>query len=95
MGLEGSLRGLRGRVRELWERGERTVLGLMVREAARLPGAAAAFPRAFFATGRDSGAELKAFSWSPSEAISMCEDFRFLALLAGGAIVGRIGEADL
>ena len=77
-------------MRELWERGERTLLGFMVREAARV---GAAFPRVFFATGRVSGAEVKPFSWSPSEAISIWEDFRFFALPAGAAMVGRIGEA--
>lgn len=42
-----------GRVRELWERGERTFVGFPPRDAAR--GGAAAFARVFFATGRVSG----------------------------------------
>ncbi len=69
------------------------LLGLMVREAGRVVPVPTALPRVFFVTGRDSGAVEKAFFWSPSDAISMWEDFRFLPLPAGGAMALRTGEA--
>lgn len=83
--------GERGRVRELWERGDSTLAGLLVRDTARAPAVVVTFPpRVFFATARDSGAEAKSFSLS--EAICMEEDFRFLPLPVGAWMLGRMGD---
>ena len=52
------LMGERGSVRELWERGERTFAGFMVRDAARVEVVVVALPpRVFFAMGSSSGPE--------------------------------------
>jgi hypothetical protein len=85
--------GERGRVRELWERGDSTLVGFLLRDTARAPAVVVTFPpRVFFATGRDSRAEAKSFSLS--EAICIEEDFRFLPLPVGAWMLGRMGDGD-
>lgn len=79
-----------GRVRELCERGERTLTGFPARDVAR--GGAPAFARVFFATGRVSGAKT---SLSGSAAICMWDDFLFLPLNGDFGDCCRMGDAAL
>ena len=93
----GSLRGERGRVRLLWERGERTLLFCLVRDTARevvRDGAVVVVvfvPRVFLAIGRLSGTDS---SESLSEAIWIADDLRFLPRV-GACDCSLIGDEDL
>lgn len=86
---ERDLIGDCGRVRELCERGDRTVAVLPVRDIAR-GGAATAFPRVFFATGSVSETWS---SFSLSAAMCISDDLRFFPRAGEGC--GRFGEAEV
>lgn len=92
-----SLIGEWGRVLELWDFGERTLPGWLVRETVRAPVAAFAL-FGFFCTGRLSSCTiLCSVSLSLSAAMIMSEVLRFLprGVEESGCWTGRTGDGSL